>query len=62
MAKISEEDARVLERPFSESEVWEAVKCCDSEKAPVPDGFNFRFIKRFWGIIKECVMQAVLWF
>ncbi|GJS23993.1 cysteine-rich receptor-like protein kinase [Tanacetum coccineum] len=33
-----------------------------SDKAPGPDGFNFKYIKQFWGIIKEDVLKAVSWF
>lgn len=31
----------------------EAVKCCNGNKAPGPDGFNLNFIKKFWGFLKE---------
>ncbi|GJR92149.1 RNA-directed DNA polymerase, eukaryota [Tanacetum coccineum] len=51
--KISANDTSRLEALFSESEVCEAVKGCESDKAHGPDGFNFKFLKRFWGVIKE---------
>ena len=34
---------------------------CGSDKAPGPDGFNFRFIKKFWDIIKGDLVSAVQW-
>ncbi|GJX96216.1 RNA-directed DNA polymerase, eukaryota, reverse transcriptase zinc-binding domain protein [Tanacetum coccineum] len=58
--KLSNEDACSLEHLFLENEVWNAVCGCGSDKAPGPDGFNFKYIKRFWGIIKEDVLKAVV--
>ena len=26
---------------------------CGSNKAPGPDGFNFKFVKRFWNLLEE---------
>lgn len=45
---LSLEDSLGFEAAFSESEVWEAICLCGSSKAHGPDGFNFKFIKRFW--------------
>ncbi|GKC19378.1 hypothetical protein Tco_1021528, partial [Tanacetum coccineum] len=33
---------------------------CGNDKAPRPHGFNLKYIKRFLGIIKEDVLQAVV--
>lgn len=60
--RISEEEARVLEVGFTESEVWNAVRGCGSSKSPGPDGFNFKFIKFFWDIIKPDLLRAISWF
>ncbi|GKD47523.1 putative RNA-directed DNA polymerase, partial [Tanacetum coccineum] len=46
--RITEEEAHRLEEKFTEGEVWMTVKNCGSSKSPGPDGFNFKFIKRFW--------------
>ena len=35
---------------------------CGSEKAPGPDGFNFKFFKRYWNIIGKEVVEAVQFF
>ncbi|XP_022014092.1 uncharacterized protein LOC110913577 [Helianthus annuus] len=43
---ISEAEADYLVGSFTKKEVKEAVFECGSDKAPGPDGFNFRFIKR----------------
>ena len=38
--------------PFSDHELKEAVWSCGGDKCPGPDGFNFNFIKEFWGVLK----------
>nr|GEY44797.1 transposon TX1 uncharacterized [Tanacetum cinerariifolium] len=48
-----------LECFIREDEVWHAIKQRGSKKAPGLDGFNFGFIKFFWGIIKEELLKAV---
>lgn len=62
VSRLSLEEANRLEDPFSEKEVWEAIKGCESSKAPGPNGFNFRFIKQFWVIIKNELLEALHWF
>ncbi|KAJ0495115.1 putative RNA-directed DNA polymerase [Helianthus annuus] len=49
--KLSDEEAFGLVEPFSATEIKGAVWDCGGDKAPGPDGFNFRFIKRFWDIL-----------
>ncbi|KAK2985871.1 hypothetical protein RJ640_009941 [Escallonia rubra] len=56
---LSPEKAANLESPFTEDEVWSAVKGCKADKAPGPDGFNFGFIHACWDIIKFEVLQFV---
>ncbi|XP_028115366.1 uncharacterized protein LOC114313201 [Camellia sinensis] len=38
----------VLEKEFTEAEVWKVVKKCDGNKAPGPDGFNLIYIQKGW--------------
>lgn len=47
---ISADEADSLLSPFLEKEIREAVFQCGSDKAPGPDGFNFRFIKKYWDL------------
>ncbi|XP_021980831.1 uncharacterized protein LOC110876981 [Helianthus annuus] len=48
--KISGVDASWLESQFSIEEIKSAVFECGEDRAPGPDGFNFRFFKRFWDL------------
>ncbi|GJR70222.1 reverse transcriptase domain, reverse transcriptase zinc-binding domain protein [Tanacetum coccineum] len=60
--KISGEEAISLEKFFSEAEAWETIKSCGADKAPGPDGLNFKFIRKCWEIIKGDLMWAIKWF
>ncbi|XP_045791342.1 uncharacterized protein LOC123886049 [Trifolium pratense] len=48
-----------LTKPFSETEVKQAVWDCDSYKSPGPDGINFSFIKDFWVELRGDVMRFI---
>uniref|UniRef100_A0A251U4I0 Putative RNA-directed DNA polymerase, eukaryota, Reverse transcriptase zinc-binding domain protein n=1 Tax=Helianthus annuus TaxID=4232 RepID=A0A251U4I0_HELAN len=48
LSVLTEEEAEVLVRPFSAREIKDAVWDCDGDRAPGPDGFNFKFLKRCW--------------
>ncbi|KAJ0702066.1 putative RNA-directed DNA polymerase [Helianthus annuus] len=52
MKKISSSDAAWLESQFSVGEIKAAVFECGDDRAPGPDGFNFRFFKRFWNLFE----------
>ena len=41
---------------FHEDEIKRVVWDCGSEKSPVPDGLNFKFIKEFWQLLKPDVI------
>ncbi|CAL5430761.1 unnamed protein product [Camellia sinensis] len=45
-----------LEREFSEAEVWNALRACDGNKAPGPDGFNLLAIRKCWNFMKGDIM------
>ncbi|KAJ9558233.1 hypothetical protein OSB04_012847 [Centaurea solstitialis] len=60
--KISMEEAIMLERKFSEEEVWNALKDCGCNKSPGPDGFTTGFLNKFWSIVKGDLMEALHWF
>lgn len=47
-----------LDRPFTESEIANAVKCLPREKAPGTDGFTSDFYVHCWEIIKYDILSA----
>ena len=57
--RINHTQAAALTSPFTKSEINDAVSSCASDKAPGPDGFNFRFIKSVWDIIKRDVYDII---
>lgn len=57
--KLSPEQSDLLSAQVSHSEIDEAVKSCNSEKAPGPDGYNFRFIKEAWEVLKSDIYSIV---
>ena len=42
---------------FQEDEIKQAIWDCGSEKIPGLDGLNFKFIKKFWQVIKPDVLR-----
>ncbi|XP_071687594.1 uncharacterized protein [Rutidosis leptorrhynchoides] len=59
---ITSDDAHFLEQPFCEDEIWNAIIGCESSKPPAPDGFSFKFFKKYWELIKDDLMRAMCWF
>ncbi|GJV89371.1 hypothetical protein Tco_1533309 [Tanacetum coccineum] len=59
VAKLSEGDVETLEMAIEEKEIRDAVWGCGCDKAPGPDGFNFKYIKKFWDIFKDDLVKAV---
>ena len=49
----------LLEAPFTENEVREAVFSSYAEGAPGPDGFSFLFYQVFWDMIKVDLMNLI---
>ncbi|XP_022041656.2 uncharacterized protein LOC110944302 [Helianthus annuus] len=59
---LSDAEAESLVIPFSDKEIKEALFDCGSDKAPGPDGFNFRFIKKYWALFEEDFKKIFLQF
>ncbi|GMJ02965.1 hypothetical protein HRI_003965700 [Hibiscus trionum] len=55
--KLNQVDARQIDEPFTQEEVWSAIKATDGTRAPGPDGFNLEFFKRYWTQIKDEIMS-----
>ncbi|MFS8018660.1 putative RNA-directed DNA polymerase [Helianthus anomalus] len=52
LTTLSSADADNLVRPFSAVEIKEAIWGCVGDRAPGPDGFNFKFIKKNWDLFQ----------
>lgn len=57
--QISPEQAKTLTEQFTNEEIVEAMASCDTDKAPGPDGFNFKFVKSAWNTIKHDMYEIV---
>jgi hypothetical protein len=55
---LAKEDSE-LETPFTEEEV-KAIFSCYPEGPPGPDGLSFLFYQKFWGLIKNDVMDLFM--
>ncbi|RVW37600.1 hypothetical protein CK203_073990 [Vitis vinifera] len=55
-ARLEAVERARLEEPFSELEVFEALKDFSGDKAPGPNGFSMAFWQSSWGFAKEEVM------
>ena len=60
--KITEEQSNFLETYPSREEVKNAVWACGVDKSPGYDGYNFKFIREMWDMIKEEIYEFVLSF
>ena len=51
-----------LEAPFTEDEIWQAIKRLPARKAPGPDGFTAEFLRSCWPVVKHdfvCAFQQL---
>jgi hypothetical protein len=49
--RVTRDECRALEAPFSEQETREVVFSCYLEGAPGPDGLSFLFFQKFWDVV-----------
>ena len=56
---VTDEENGILEAPFSEEEVRDAVFSSYAKGAPGPYGFSFLFYQTFWDIVKSDFMNLV---
>ncbi|KAJ0454927.1 putative RNA-directed DNA polymerase [Helianthus annuus] len=59
ISKISNGESLMLDARFSKEEIKTAVFECGDDKAPGPDGINFRFIKRFWNLFEDDLVSIM---
>ena len=55
--QISQQEAEILEFPFSEDEVHSALMDMNGDKAPSPDGFTVAFWQCCWEFMKDEVLE-----
>ncbi|GJT00525.1 hypothetical protein Tco_0821694 [Tanacetum coccineum] len=60
--KILGEDATMVEKDLSDEEILDAVHKCGGDKALGPDWFNFKYIRKFWDILKWDLIRVIRWF
>uniref|UniRef100_A0A251UDF3 Putative RNA-directed DNA polymerase, eukaryota, Reverse transcriptase zinc-binding domain protein n=1 Tax=Helianthus annuus TaxID=4232 RepID=A0A251UDF3_HELAN len=58
LRQLSDTEKESLVMPFSLSEIKCALKECGDDKAPGPDGFNFKFIKVFWHLFETDFLKV----
>ncbi|GKV46541.1 hypothetical protein SLEP1_g53515 [Rubroshorea leprosula] len=57
--QLSHADNESLMAEFSEDEIKNVVWDCEPTKSPGPDGFNFKFIKAMWEVIKQDIIGYI---
>ncbi|KAJ0764362.1 putative RNA-directed DNA polymerase [Helianthus annuus] len=57
VAALNIEEADQLVLPFEAVEIKDAIWGCVGDRAPGPDGFNFKFIKRNWEFFQADFMK-----
>ncbi|KAK1436726.1 hypothetical protein QVD17_02508 [Tagetes erecta] len=59
MKQLSDSEAASLILPFTPHEIKQAVWDCGEDRAPGPDGFNFRFLKRYWDLLGQDIINVL---
>ncbi|KAL9672015.1 hypothetical protein QQ045_009589 [Rhodiola kirilowii] len=52
-ATLNDSQIEGLDRSIGEEEIQQALRECEGNKAPGPDGFNMHFYKKYWHIVGE---------
>ncbi|GJV50953.1 RNA-directed DNA polymerase, eukaryota [Tanacetum coccineum] len=53
------DEVQLLDTPFSDVEIKDAVWDCGSDKAPGPDEFTFKFLKKHWNLLEYDIIAYV---
>ncbi|KAE8774402.1 Signal recognition particle 54 kDa protein, chloroplastic [Hordeum vulgare] len=56
---VTDNENAALTAPFSEAEVWAAIKGMNHASAPCADGLPVKFYQIFWDVIKPEVMSLL---
>jgi hypothetical protein len=60
--QLSYGEVMALEASFGVQEVADVIELSNGNKSPGPDGFNFSFFKKFWGLLEKEIMSLFLEF
>ncbi|GKA40565.1 putative RNA-directed DNA polymerase, eukaryota, reverse transcriptase zinc-binding domain protein [Tanacetum coccineum] len=58
-ATLSSQDVAMLQQQATLEEIHKAVWDCGISKSPGPDGFSFLFIKTYWDLFKDDIVNFV---
>lgn len=61
-SQLEGEDGERLVREFTEEEIKDAIWDCEGSKSPGPDGFNLKFSRSCWDIIKGDLCRMLVEF
>ncbi|KAK9072611.1 hypothetical protein SSX86_009046 [Deinandra increscens subsp. villosa] len=59
---LTDSEVDIISRQFSLEEIKLAIWESSGDKSPGPDGFNFKFLKRFWDLLKEDLKKLLEFF
>jgi hypothetical protein len=55
--RLTDEEAQEVIKPFTLTELEEALKDLDTNASPVPDGLSMGFYKEFWSEVKFIILE-----
>ena len=55
--QLTSEENDTLTKDFDEDDIFEAISQMEVNKAPGSDGFPAEFYQKFWGVIKNDLMD-----
>nr|GEV32529.1 transposon TX1 uncharacterized [Tanacetum cinerariifolium] len=59
LENVAPVESHFLDCPITLEEIKRAVWDCGSSKAPGPDGFTFKFLKKHWDTLKQDIVSYV---
>ncbi|GJR15070.1 RNA-directed DNA polymerase, eukaryota [Tanacetum coccineum] len=60
--RLNNDQILELESPISNEDIRTAVWGCGVDKSPGPDGFTFKFFRKYWTVVGPDFCIAVKWF
>nr|GEU64911.1 putative RNA-directed DNA polymerase, eukaryota, reverse transcriptase zinc-binding domain protein [Tanacetum cinerariifolium] len=60
--RLSVDQVAELERNLSNAKIKNTIWDCGTNKSPGPDGYTFEFFRKFWNIMENDIVDAVIQF